>query len=289
MEGNIIIKESMQIIRNEGLKVFTKRAVGYFISTVRGFPPTFSGWGMTTTTTHTPWSSPSGGIDELTDGFLRAQNELIQLVNADEVILSQLPRETVIDTLKELMWRHYIIYWCMIYAIKSTATPNKNIVECGVCDGIGTYFALSAARDQHQDIGCYLYDAWEGMKKDCLLDTELGHEGSYSYLQIDNTIRNLSQFKGNIFFNKGFIPDSFATSKNPDRLVLLLIDLNCAIPTIEALDFFFDKLESGGIILFDDYSWFGYEDTKKYVDKWSKNKPGMMLPLPTGQSIFFKH
>jgi hypothetical protein len=289
LEGIIIFKESMQNIRNEGLKVFTKRAVGYFINTVRFYPPTFSGWGMTTIFTNPPWLSPSGGIDELTDGFLKVHNQMLELVNANEVILSQLPRETVIDTLKEVMWRNYIIYWCTIYAIKSTATPNKNIVECGVCDGMGIYFALSAARDQHQDIRCYLYDAWEGMKKEYLLDTELGQDGSYSYLQMDNTIRNLSPFKGNIFFNKGYIPDSFVSSKNPDSLVLLLIDLNSAIPTIKALDFFFDKLESGGIILFDDYSFLGYEDTKKYVDEWLKNKPGILLPMPTGQSIFFKH
>ena len=288
-----MLNKLVQIIRKDGLKVFMQRAVIFFKNTVIGQPYKFSGWGMTTAFTYPPWASPSGGIDELTDGFLKVHNQLLHLVNAEEVILTQMNREkntTPIDALKQLMWRHYIVYWCTIYAIKSTITPNKNIVECGVCDGLTAYFALSAVRNQHQDFKCFLYDAWEGMKKDYLLETEMPIEGMYSYLKIDNTIRNLSQFKENTFFNKGFIPDSFSISKNPDDLVLLLIDLNSAIPTIGTLNFFFDKLEIGGVILFDDYSWAGLEEiTKKQIDEWLKDKPGILLPLPTGQSIFFKH
>jgi len=269
-----------------------KRAVGYCKKRFIGSPlptHTFSGWGMTTAYTYPPWAHTRGGIDELNNKFLKAHKKLLNLVNSEKFILTQFPRETVIDNLNELMWRHYIIYWCTIYAVKSTTTTNKNIVECGVCDGMGVYFALSAVKDQHQEFKCFLYDAWEGMKKEYLLDTEINCVGGYSYLNIENTIRNLSQFRKNIFFNKGYIPDSFASSKNPNSVVLLLMDLNSAIPTVKSLDFFFDKLESGGIILFDDYLWIGHEDTKKYVDEWLKNKSGLLLSMPTGQSIFFKH
>ena len=87
---------------------------------------------------------------------------------------------------------------------------------------MGVYFALRAVEDQNQNYACFLYDAWEGMKEDYLLKTEIHQVGNYSYLKMDNTIRNLSQFKKNIFFNKGFIPDSFTTSNNPDSLNFII-------------------------------------------------------------------
>ena len=41
---------------------------------------------------------------------------------------------------------------------------------------------------------------------------------------------------------------------------------------METLKFFYDKIESGGIILFDDYAYEGYEDTRIVVDDFLNNK-----------------
>ena len=53
-----------------------------------------------------------------------------------------------------------------------------------------------------------------------------------------------------------------------------------------SLEFFFDKLVSGGVILFDDYG--GFDDTRKIVDEFLKNKKGHFTNYPTGQGIFIK-
>jgi hypothetical protein len=42
-------------------------------------------------------------------------------------------------------------------------------------------------------------------------------------------------------------------------------------------------------VLFDDYGWSGYQDTKVAVDAFFAGKRGVLLPMPTGQAIFFKH
>ena len=57
---------------------------------------------------------------------------------------------------------------------------------------------------------------------------------------------------------------------------------------METLKFFYDKIENGGIILFDDYAYEGYEDTRIVVDDFLNNKNVQFFQLPTGQAIFFK-
>ena len=92
----------------------------------------------------------------------------------------------------------------------------------------------------------------------------------------------------NIFFNQGILPDTFQKSKNPSSVSWLHIDLNASIPTLKTLEFFYDKITYGGVIIFDDYAWHGMEDTKKVVDSFFLDKKGILLPLPTGQAIFYK-
>lgn len=75
------------------------------------------------------------------------------------------------------------------------------------------------------------------MRGDLLLDSEKGNQGEYAYLNVDVTRANLAMFGERVRFNKGYIPESFAGSENPEAIVWMHIDLNSATPTIAALDF----------------------------------------------------
>jgi len=245
--------------------------------------PDFSGWGMTTHT-FTPWHN---GGDELSRDFLKVNQKLVAKVMQGEFKLSQFNEEPDKEMLLSgLMWRHYIVFWSVHFASKATNCVIKNLVECGVCDGLTAYFAMSALRGEFK---AFLYDAWEGMKSEYLLESEMGSVGDYHYLNVENTKHNLAEFHGGVTFIKGFIPESFKISDNPTELVWLHIDLNSSFPTIAALQFFFEKIPPGGIILFDDYAWHGYYDTKLSIDKYFSSKRGVLLPLPTGQAIYFKY
>lgn len=255
------------------------------IGRIRVAPITFSGWGMTTSAA-TPWLN---GGDKVAAGFLKTHEMLINKLRTGEFTTSQFGnvynKESIFS---ELMWRHYIIYWSAYYAAKATNCSSKNLVECGVCDGMGVFFAINALYENKFDFKCFLYDAWEGMRGDSLIGSEKSALGEYSYLKVGKTQENLIEFESNTVFNKGHIPDSFEKSVNPDNLVWLHIDLNSSIATKYALEYFFEKISKGGVVLFDDYAWHGFSDTKKVVDEFFVDKPGMLLPLPTGQSVFFK-
>ena len=190
--------------------------------------------------------------------------------------------------LRELMWRHYLVFWSARFAARATEPAVKTLVECGVCDGLTAYFAMRAVQGDGQPFKAVLYDAWEGMKTPYLLGSEQAAAGSYSYLALDSTKKNLRDFEAETTFVKGFIPESFAASPLPSDVVWLHIDLNSAIPTAAALDTIYDRMPPGSVILFDDYGWRAYQDTKAVVEKFAAGRNGLLLPIPTGQAMFFK-
>lgn len=255
-------------------------------SVVTVVPLYFDGWKMATGT-RTPWMN--GGANAISRNFAKTDLKLKRLVAEKKIILTQFNQKNVITELDGLTWRHYLVYWSANFAIENTKSKNKKIAEFGVCDGLTVFYAISAAQEAQFPYEAYLYDAWEGMKEELLLDTEKSSVGSYSYLSLENTKNNL-KFLGeqHPIFNKGYIPEAFASSHNPEQLTWMHIDLNSAMPTICALKKFWAVIEIGGVVLLDDYAWPGYEDTQKEVEIWASDKHCNILHLPTGQAIIFK-
>ncbi len=271
-------------------KSFPRLAQTYRLWKHNRMPYTFSGWGMTTTTTYPPWENIFSGCELANvQGFLRADEYLRSIVRQGKFVLSQFTDNPNKDkVLDELRWRHYLVYWSALYAAQNTEVSRKNYAECGVCDGLTIFYAINAAKTVSNDSAAYLYDAWEEMKAEYLLSSELGSAGAYSYLSIEQTRKNLMDYRETVVFNKGYLPASLQTSENPKTIVWLHIDLNSAAPTEGSLEYFYNKLVGGGVILFDDYGWAGYTDTKRVVDRFFLNREANLLQLPTGQAMVFK-
>lgn len=194
-----------------------------------------------------------------------------------------------IDT---LLWRHWVVTSAIRYSIKFSDTENFNFVECGVGEGISAYFALKEILEQQKitNFHLHLYDAWDTMLQKQLVKNELLNTHTYDELNLDITKNNLCEFKDYIIYHKGYIPDSFKIEpKSPNFLSYLHIDLNAVNPTMDVLKFFYPKLVKGGVILFDDYGWDIYIDTKLAIDYFFKDLSGMLFKLPTGQAIYFKN
>jgi len=246
----------------------------------------FVGWKMATGT-RPPWSG--GGSNALATAFANCDTELAGYIASRKVILTQFRQSSVSVEVAQLRWRHYIVYWSGTVASRIAGGNARNFVEMGVCDGLTAWYASRA----RQSLSCggefFLYDAWEGMRSDLLTESEGKSAGSYSYLDIENTKRNLDLCGGDQFvFVKGYIPESFAQSRNPEQVAWMHIDLNSSIPTIASLDFFWSRLLPGGVVLLDDFAWPGYEDTRVEVEKWCQTRGLDILQFPTGQALITK-
>ena len=275
---------------NGYLKILKRYFESYFL---RNF--TFAGWGMTTTT-NPPWTYNNNNNEIIK--FEEIDNKLIQHIKNEKFILTQFGMkekskntkreiENYLLTLKELKWRHLIVYYSFLLAKKFTH-KEMNIVECGVCDGLTIFYAINTYTKKNYDLKVYLYDSWKKMERKHLNDQELHHLGDYNYLNVNITKNNLRDYTENLIFNVGYIPEVLALSNYPKHLSWLHIDLNSSSPTIEALKFFYEKLNSKGVILFDDYGHKSYEPTKYVIDNFFNNLDGQLIALPTGQAMFIK-
>jgi len=238
----------------------------------------FTGWGMKTEH-ELPWNDEYSG---------KVFRKACEDVKKFEFSASFRMKE---NTLDELKWRHWIVSTATLHALKFAKSDEYNFVECGVGDGITSFFTMREVINhklRNVDFSMHLYDAWAAMKKDYLLSSELGSEGKYAELDFELTRNNLSEFKEQIVFHRGYIPTTFDQSpKSPNSIRFLHIDLNATTPTIDALEFFLPKLVPGGIILFDDYGWAPYLDTKQAIDKFFSDKSGILMKLPTAQAIYY--
>ena len=241
----------------------------------------FSGWGMETVH-ELPWN------DEYDWGeFKKASIDVKKLYFTKEG--AHIDR----DNVDELLWRHWILCYSVRYAIRFAKTTDYNFVECGVADGCSAFFTLREINSHitiREKCTVHLYDSWNAMRSDGLSKSEIYHVGKYANLSIDVTKKNLSEFNEKIIYHQGFIPESLHSDpSSPEFIVYLHIDLNSAKPTIDVLNFFLPRLVAGGVIVFDDYAWEGYEDTKKVIDAYFRDKPGLIMKLPTGQAIYYHH
>ncbi len=249
-------------------------------------PIEFVGWKMATGT-RPPWSK--GGSNALAIAFSNCDIELAGHIASRKVILTQFRQAFVSIEVAQLRWRHYIVYWSATVASRIAGGEGRNFVEMGVCDGLTAWYASRARQNLNCGGEFFLYDAWEGMRSDLLTASEGKAAGSYSYLDIENTKKNIALCGPDKFvYVKGYIPESFSQSRNPEQISWMHIDLNSSIPTIASLDFFWDRLLPGGVVLLDDFAWPGYEDTRMEVEKWCESRSLDILQFPTGQALITK-
>ena len=243
--------------------------------------PRFSGLAIKTTN-DPPW------VDEPYDNLFNQTSKDIKNFQFQSI------HSTGVDShnVDRLLWRHWIVSYSTRHAIQFSNSHEFNFVECGVGDGLSAFYTLREISKNPKTLNnskLHLFDSWGPMKKTDLIESEFDSVDRYSELELNVTKNNLKEYENQIVYHKGYIPEVFhQLPKPPDSIVYMHIDLNSTKPTIASLEFFFPKLIPGGVILFDDYGWNNHKDTKHAVDDFFKDKPGILMQLPTSQAIYFR-
>lgn len=189
-------------------------------------------------------------------------------------------------------FRFYIGLWAASHASK---LPTGDFVECGVSYGFlsrGIIEHLDWNKTQDDIRKFYLIDTFEGLDEKLVTESEKADglskrfEGKYPKETINRVKETFSGFK-NVCIIQGSIPD-ILKSVHVEKVSFLSIDMNCALPEKSALEFFYPKLVSGGIVVFDDYGHRGHDLQKEYADEVASRFGVAILTLPTGQGILIK-
>jgi len=243
---------------------------------------TFKGWGLKTWR-DVPWN---GGVRN--DIFLKANRDVISMFDFSG------DSGATAANVGTLTWRHWNVSFAVRYALEFSKKKDMDLVECGVCDGLTAFFALRELSGRKEEgkiskFRMHLYDSWMPMRDGDLSASEANAVWHYDNSDVQRVKKNLHEFRENVIYHQGYIPESLVSQPQPPKsMVYLHIDLNSAKATLESLKFFYPRLVDGGVIIFDDYGSVLYSDTKVIVDKFFADKSGILMPLPTGQAIYFR-
>lgn len=186
----------------------------------------------------------------------------------------------------DIHWRTHVQCWAAYHA----AHLEGDFVDCGVSTGIFARAVINYVGFQNLDKKYYLLDTFQGMDEKYSTLREMERHQVLGYGKKTGLYEQVIEtFKGfNVKIIKGAVPETLG-QVDTQKVSYLSIDMNCVQPEIEALEFFWDKMVSGGIIILDDY---GYandsNDQKDAHDAFAKSKGVMILTLPTCQGLIIK-
>ena len=184
------------------------------------------------------------------------------------------------------LWRLHTYCW----AISTALGLEGALVECGVYEGLYAVTALGTlgtAIAPERDY--YLYDTFQGLDYRYASEMEMRMSvPGFADEGLERQVRERFAPWANVHVVAGTVPDVLADTA-PDRVAFLHLDMNCVEAEIAALEFFYDRIPEGGVILLDDYGRSEYEPMYHAYQAWFGARNHRILELPTGQGLIVKH
>lgn len=189
-------------------------------------------------------------------------------------------------------WRLHVALWAAEVAMR---VPG-DFVECGVNAGFMSSALMEYFDWNSSGRSFYLVDSFEGPPPDQLTETEAQsglHEQTREAIERGAYVTDMERITANFeewhnaVIVKGIIPQ--VLPRVPAREIALLhLDMNAAHPEREALAFFWPLISPGGVVLLDDYAYYGYGQQKAAIDSLADKLGFATLSLPTGQGLVVK-
>jgi hypothetical protein len=189
-------------------------------------------------------------------------------------------------------WRVHTALWAAQTALR---VPG-DFVECGVNAGFISSAIMQRLNWNAVARRFYLIDTFAGpvlsqfspeevLKERLSIAEDALQAGAY-VTDLERIRANFAEWP-NALPVQGVIPDVLP-SLGIETVAFLHIDMNCALPERAALEFFWDRLSPGAIVLLDDYGYRGHECQREAIDEAAREKDVQVLSLPTGQGLIIK-
>lgn len=184
----------------------------------------------------------------------------------------------------DIPWRMHVLYW----AGNHVKNIPGDFVDCGVNTGFCARSLMHYIAFKKLNKKYFLLDTFGGLDPRYSTEKEMEIHNTMHYDKQDlyETVKKtFADF--NVKIIKGTVPDTLHQI-NTDSICFLHLDMNAAMPEVLALDFLWNKISKGGIVLFDDYAYQGNHIMKETHDAWAKKHGVQILSLPTCQGLLIK-
>lgn len=157
----------------------------------------------------------------------------------------------------------------LLSCARATANTAGEIAEIGVYRG-GSARLMCQVRGNR---ALYLFDTFEGLPRTDGVDARFG-AGQYA-ASFEDVQRYLADFP-QVYIYKGLFPSTSAPIADK-RFSFVHLDVDLYQPTRESLEFFYPRVNPGGMFLIHDYLW--AEGVRKAVQEFFASRPEPVLEL----------
>jgi O-methyltransferase len=163
---------------------------------------------------------------------------------------------------------------------------SGDTVECGSLEGAGSYLIhLMNERSGKHVRWHHIFDSFEGLSAPEDGDGSHWEKGDLS-VSMQEVGSNMGAFD-RYSLHKGWIPERFPDVEDK-QFAFVHIDVDLFQPTFDTIEFFYPRLNPGGIILCDDYGSSLCPGATRAIDEYLADKPEKMLYMTCGSGFLIK-
>lgn len=171
--------------------------------------------------------------------------------------------------------------WMVSQLTKLVESVPGDTAECGVLAGSSSYLICRGLPGRNH----YMFDSFDGLSEPDASDGSYFEKNDLSY-GVEALRENLKEFP-NASIHKGWIPERFKDIESK-RFAFVHIDVQLYQPTLDSFEFFYPRMNKGGIILCDDYGFGTCPGAKQAVDEFLADKPEKIIWLSGGSAFLVK-
>lgn len=185
----------------------------------------------------------------------------------------------------------------LVEHVRQIAGLQGDIVECGCFRGLSSWVICQTLHEEYgpfDGTGFHIFDSFAGLsapaEEDVLAPETKDLErllammapGNFNCSEED-VRRHLAAFPG-IQYHPGWLPQSLEQEEER-RYRFIHLDVDLFQPTLGALEYFYPRLVSGGLVISDDYGWPG---GRKAFDTFCMRHDVPLEKLPNNQAVLRK-